>query len=213
MILDDRRGRRCGVCKKLIEKQRGTEVEYFRYKEKYYHKECLVEKLNSFKKNKVENIDLFLKQLDDEEINRRNEADIHWYEKNRLFQWLYDYYDVGGFDTAFYLKVNNMVLGKDYKCKLGITYEELLEMYQKMANNLNRIATNKGIERNNRAYWDLAIVIKDYSKYKEWKEKQKPVENKNIEVDKINIIQKALDRKTNKEMIKDNLNNEDDLIF
>lgn len=214
MILDDRRGRRCEGCKELIEKKRGIDTEYFRYKKKYYHKDCLIEKLNSLKKDKVDNIDLFLKQLDDEEINRRNEADIYWYEKNKLFQWLYDFYDVGGFDTAFYLKVNNMVQGKDYKCKLGITYQELLEMYQKMANYLNKVARNKGIENDNRCYWDLAIVIKDYGKYKEWKEKQKPQINKNIEVDKVNVVKKALERKTGREDVQEeNEDDSNDIIF
>lgn len=97
--------------------------------------------------------------------------------KNQLIEWLVINYNVS-LTKLFFIKLTNINNGTYKGLKEGISYEDLLYMFKKKKNELDKIANQKKIkgqefENNyNRLCFDLAVIVNKYDSYKKWKQKQ-----------------------------------------
>lgn len=189
--------RKCAVCKEYI----NLDTDDFVYvKDKYYHFNHIVEEKLSKPRNKLSKEELVEKYR---KIQNDNKKDIEYKkEKDRLFKWLQNTYNTVVIPKYFYMKMDSVFDGTYKGLSRGIPPEDILDMWKRKINELNRINNqnkNKGkvligVARIN---YDLAIILSKYDSYLKWKEEQKLLEN-----ERQNII-----NETNKPKINYNLIN------
>ncbi|HFD2052142.1 TPA: hypothetical protein ACF2DE_002873 [Clostridium perfringens] len=98
--------------------------------------------------------------------------------RSKFYEWVNNSYDINLTKYAF-VRIAEVVNGTYKGLKEGISYEDLLIMFQKQKSNLDRIADDKKRKGNefknnlNRFYFDLAVIVGKYDSYKKWKEQQK----------------------------------------
>ncbi len=98
--------------------------------------------------------------------------------QGRFIKYIQETYDINSFSNYEYIKFAKIVNGTYKNMKEGISYEDLLLMFQKQYNNLNKIYMeniSKGREfkdNKSRFNYDLAIIINKYDSFKKWKQKQ-----------------------------------------
>lgn len=183
--------RKCRICGK----------EFNIYKDDYVHFKNGYVEVDCFKSYKLEKgisediIDIQLSELllvSREEKRIRSENDLEIVRKkilsknrennrkenlNRLIKYLIDTYNVSSFPNYFYTRLAQINNGTFKGVKVGIPYEDLLDMFKRKQKNLDNIAfRNKKIGKDmvgiNRINYDLAILINKYDEYLEWKNKQ-----------------------------------------
>lgn len=176
---------KCWYCDKTGKKSLDkNSQDYVKKDGKNYHTECYKQMLKN--KGIIElEIELEIKKLKQQMIEHEKEIELKNKPKNELCYWLMDFYNIDVLPTGFYHRLASITKGEYVKAKISISYEELLEIYKKMANYLNKAAMKKGgfDNESGRLYWDLAIVINNYNDYKKWKHNQslEKVENKKID--------------------------------
>jgi hypothetical protein len=188
--------RKCAVCKEYI----NLDTDDFVYvKDKYYHFNHIVEEKLSKPRNKLSKEELVEKYR---KIQNDNKKDIEYKkEKDRLFKWLQNTYNTVVIPKYFYMKMDSVFDGTYKGLSRGIPPEDILDMWKRKINELNRINNqnkNKGkvligVARIN---YDLAIILSKYDSYLKWKEEQKLLEN-----EKQNIINEANKPKINYDLI------------
>lgn len=98
--------------------------------------------------------------------------------QGRFITYIQETYDINSFNNYEYIKFAKIVNGTYKNMKEGISYEDLLLMFQKQYNNLNKIYMsniakgNKFTDGKSRFNYDLAIIINKYDSFKKWKQKQ-----------------------------------------
>ena len=156
-----------GRMEKTIDVDKG---KFLIYKKKYYHYDCFTHNLDG---DKIKLADKLVEETRND-TNFQNSVD-----RDRLFFWLYDFYDVVSFNKSFFQKMNNITKGT-YKESLivPISYYDLLQIYINLKKHLvkqyeRNIKLGKEFTAQGRADYDLAIVLNNYNDYVKWKEKQK----------------------------------------
>lgn len=192
--------RKCAVCKEYI----NLDTDDFVYvKDKYYHFNHIVEEKLSKPRNKLSKEELVEKYR---KIQNDNKKDIEYKkEKDRLFKWLQNTYNTVVIPKYFYMKMDSVFDGTYKGLSRGIPPEDILDMWKRKINELNRINNqnkNKGkvLIGVARIQYDLAILLSKYDSYLKWKEQQKIIEQERqqikddfknkIEFNKINTTNK-----------------------
>jgi hypothetical protein len=150
---------------------------------KYYHINCFRQYLLGKKKSEEEIISIINFTQDIMQCEKKLEQD-----KDRLFVWMMDYYRVEVISTFVFKKIHDIVTGQSCLIKKSIPYEELLD--------INALKKNFN-DTDSRMHYDLAIVLNNYNKYKEYKEKQ---QDNSIEVKEIE--KQIQNQKVTEEVIK-----------
>ena len=184
--------RKCFHCKEYIE----LDNDNFVYiKDKYYHFNCAIEKQLYKKRNK-----LSIEQLLD--IQKQNKIELEYkLTKDKLFRWLQNIYNTVVIPKYFYIKMDEIFNGTYKGLSKGIPPEDLLDMWKRKQNELDRINNlnnkkGKCLIGSARIQYDLAILLSKYDSYLKWKEQQKLLEN-----EKQNIIDEYNKPKINYELI------------
>ena len=109
-------------------------------------------------------------------ISKQNEAER--IKNRKLFlDYIKDTYDISSFPKNFYIKLAEINNGTYRDMSEGISYEDLLFMFNRKQQYLNKInnknnSIGKEIKGISRVNYDLAIIIGLYDEYKEWKRKK-----------------------------------------
>lgn len=136
------------------------------------------------------------KELEKQKVKLKNKKNkiIEDKYKNDLIKWFFDNYNITNIDRYFYSKLANVNNGTFKGLSEGISYEDLLYMFQTKKSELNDIAaykekTGTGFKNDmKRLHYDLAVIINKYDSYKRWKEKQKLIEVKRENTEKYKDI-------------------------
>jgi hypothetical protein len=138
-------------------------------KNKYYHVECYVQHLIKRKKIGEEEAREKLKiQLELVKVELKQMED-----KDKFYKWIMNFYD-SSLPAYYCTKITEIVNGQYEKVNEAISYEELFDIYDKMANYLRKNAFKKNFQNiGQRMNYDLSIIIGKYGDYKKYIEKQK----------------------------------------
>lgn len=183
--------RKCACCD-VNKKTKSINLEnndYIKYKNKFYHIECFIEKEKNKKRCKLTDDELnklLIELKRDTEIFKNNLI-----EKNKFYKWIYENYKITVLSKYLYTKISEINNGNYKLIKESISYEDLLAIFTKMKDYLEKIAyrrkaKGKGFKSQlDRLNYDLAVVVNNYDKYKTWKIQQNKMQldkNKQIEV-------------------------------
>jgi len=188
--------RKCKCCKEYLDIEKDNFVYY---KKRYYHFDCAINETLDRKNNKLSKeqcVDKFT-QLQNE--NREEINNI--INKERLYKWLQNTYNTVVLPSYFYIKMDEIFSGIYKGLSKDIPPEDLLDMWKRKKNELDRINNSNSRKGKNligvaRINYDLAILLNKYDSYLKWKEDQKLLEN-----EKQNIINEANKPKINYDLI------------
>ncbi|RNB59418.1 hypothetical protein EDM57_04560 [Brevibacillus gelatini] len=164
---------------------------------KYYHTECYRLHLKLRKGMTNEEVE----RMVSERLAAREQEMQEKVERDRFFKWLMEYYD-SDLPSYFYMKVNSVRTGEHKLVKEPVDYATLLDIYQHMANYLDKLALKKQMSVSNRMNYDLAVVIGNLGEYKRFKAKQMMSDSETKEIE-----QRIEDRKIIERIHKNNQDN------
>lgn len=198
--------RKCQICDKKNEQSINVDVDDFITTKKgklkkYCHTQCyliyLITKKKMSEKDALLEIQR-LKSLMFEEIEEQK-------YREKLCNLIMNIYSISCLPKYFFIRLAEINKGTYRNIKEPISNFELFEMYsnQKLIAKLENIALKKGIEKNNRLYWDLSIVLGEYENYKKWKRNHvaKDINTLKIKDELQKIKQMKTNQKNNEEEI------------
>lgn len=169
--------RKCKCCKEYLDIEKDNFVYY---KKRYYHFDCAINETLDRKNNKLSKeqcVDKFtqLQNENQEEIN-------NIISKERLYKWLQNTYNTVVLPSYFYIKMDEIFSGIYKGLSKEIPPEDLLDMWTRKKNELDRINNSNSRKGKNligvaRINYDLAVLLGKYDSYLKWKEQQKLLEN------------------------------------
>lgn len=168
--------KKCFYCKNEVDI---NYENFIYYKKKYYHFDCFINEQLNKKRNKLTKEEWIEKAI---EIQKEGNEEINSnINREKLFKWLQCNYDIVVIPKYFFVKISNIINGNFQGMSKGIPPEDLLDMWKRKKNELDRInEDNKrkgkvliGVDRLN---YDLAILLSKYDSYLKWKEQQKLLE-------------------------------------
>lgn len=168
--------RKCKYCDKVGKKSINTLQDDYLYVDSFYcHTECYKIYLKTKKKMTDELIEseiLFIK-------NKMKKDQQDNQDKDDFLKYIMKYYNID-LSNWQYTKISKVNKGTfNQQMKEGISYCDLLEMWEnpKFLRMLEKIDYNKNINKENRLDYDLAIVVKEYDKFKKSKIKKQSQED------------------------------------
>jgi hypothetical protein len=188
--------RKCKYCKKAIHLENDN---YIYNKDQYSHFNCYVEDKLNKKRNKKTKEEIIQNAIT---LQKSTQAEVNnIINKEKLYRWLQHNYNVVVIPKYFYIKMDSIFNGSYKGLSRGIPSEDLLDMWNRKKNELNKINSfniKKGKELIGceRIQYDLAILLSKYDSYLKWKEQQKILEN-----DQKKSIEESLNNKINYKLI------------
>jgi hypothetical protein len=131
--------------------------------------------------------------------------------KDDIYNFMLNNYEVSFIPKYVFIKLSSIYSGTYKGMSCGILPTELLDMWKRKINYLNKIANNNLTKGNNmnpiqRINYDLSILINKYDSYKKWKESQKILEYETSL--KINNSNKILNTSIINEISQHNISND-----
>lgn len=146
----------------------------------YYHSQCYqIHLMTKEKMSEEESI------LEIQRLKATMEAQMEEIKyRDKLCKLVMGLYNISCLPNAYFIRLTEINNGTYKNIKEPISNADLYTMYsnQKLIAKLGNIALKKGISKDNRLYWDLAIILGEYEGYKKWKRNNI---SKDIDVDKI----------------------------
>ena len=206
--------RKCKYCKEYLNIERDSFVYY---RKRYYHFDCAVNEQLTRKNNKLsmeQCVDKFI------QLQNENQEEINnIISKERLYKWLQNTYNTVVLPSYFYIKMDEIFSGIYKGLSKEIPPEDLLDMWTRKKNELDRINNSNSRKGKNligvaRINYDLAILLNKYDSYLKWKEKQRIIEQERQQVkdDFKNKIEFNKISTTNKPSVNSNGFNISDII-
>jgi len=174
--------RKCKCCKEYLDIEKDNFVYY---KKRYYHFDCAVNETLDRKNNKLSKEQCVNKFLD---IQKENQKEVEFkIIKDKLFRWLHNTYNTVVLPKTFYVKMNDIFIGKYIGMSKGIPPEDLFDMWKRKKSELDRINAfnnkkGKVLIGGARIQYDLAILLSKYDSYLKWKEQQKIIEQERQQI-------------------------------
>lgn len=186
----------CDTKRQELDKQNGVDIKankesyksinketdsYVHVSNSYFHEDCYREKLTSGrKKYSQEEIDNKINELK-VALDEKRLTDI---VRDKFYEWIKNHYQVA-LPTNYVLRIDSIAKGQDRNKQVygKITYDEFLEMYQKLALFLTKKTMNIQFKNTaQRMNYELAIVIGQYENYRNFKDNvsKREVLNKDV---------------------------------
>lgn len=177
--------RKCDCCKDIISINKNNVNDAIFYDKKSYHRKCFIDICNKRAKMKrmsvAEKWQWVLKNI--ERVSR--ESKYHYMEsiyKEEINQFILSEYDLTIIPSSVWQKLSNIYFGTFRGMSVGIPPEELIDMWRRKIDYLNRVASQnvtkgKSMNIGQRINYDLSILVNKYDDYKKWKESQKILES------------------------------------
>lgn len=205
--------RKCKYCDSKKDRTINVDTDkYIYYSNNFYHYDCFAKALtekNKYTPEKIKNLTeaQFKKTLTNQSVQQN-------IDKDRLFYWLYDNYNIKVLPNYVYTKIASIADGTFSKRVIApISYFDLLCIFKKMKKTLDKEymknkQKGKEFDAVSRINYDLAIVINNYDKYLEWKERNRDrnIQKKEVASDIKSMRQsgvptKEKNKETNEKMI------------
>ena len=156
------------------------------YKSGYYHYDCLLKEFSE--NNRLSALEA--KERADKILHKTLENNIvkNSIDKDRLYFWLYENYNVTSFSKLFYMRMSDIQTGRfSENVTVPISYYDILQIFKKMKPYLEKqyaknVRSGKKFDSKGRINYDLAIVVNNYDDYVKWKQKHK---SRNTEIQKV----------------------------
>jgi hypothetical protein len=225
----------CADCKNEIIITKENMSEIVLYGGKYYHKECFINMCNiklQSQRCKRYKWDSALRDIDTHienalfNLNKEFEDEEKRYKqsckntienkrtKEKIYTFMCEQYEATNIPKHIFIKLNSIYSGTFRGMNTNISPEELLDMWIRKIDYLNKVADSnktKGNEMNSiqRINYDLSILINKYDSYKKWKEGQKILEyetaskinnNRSLGIGIINEVSKSTTDEKNDEL-------------
>ena len=164
----------------------------------YYHKKCFINSKLLNKKNPLTinecneiindnkdhtlNYIQKLKNENNEKLKTNKERNI----RLAVTDFIFDMYGITYLPNYFYLKLDSIYKGTYKNLNRPIPPEDLLDMWKRQKDSLNKLAENKRrrgeeITGINRIHFDLAVLMSHYDSYLKWKQERKNIISEDIE--------------------------------
>lgn len=173
--------KKCYICKLYVQID-SAEQQGYMYdckNKKFYHYECLLEDLLD-KQEKKKRQKLTQMEIEDR-LSKQKQDGLkiinEMLDEERLYCFIYNYYGLVSIPKSFIYSIEK-VLNGEYKGLLkGIPIEDLLDMWQRKKNELDKIyeynkRKGKDLDLSARLSYDLAVLVGKYDSYLEWKQKE-----------------------------------------
>ena len=209
--------RKCGCCGEYLYINKNNIDDAIYYDKKTYHSSCFINICKKRSANK--RVDIYEKWnwVYNHIKSIKNDTYLHFIdliEKDEVYQFIKEAYDLTIIPTTVWQKLSNIYEGTFKGMSVGIPPSDLLDMWKRKIDMLNGIAKKnetKGIhmQPDQRLNYDLSILVNKYDSYLRWKEKQRILEAENkkkIEESKTSINQNIICAKSNE----GNLNQKND---
>jgi hypothetical protein len=215
--------RKCRDCDDLINISR-FENNAIYFQNRYVHIECFIKQKLKMKNNKLSREEILkevLPQLIEDTSTKIGGLDLDAKNKAKeklcheaLYNMIHDHYGIKYAPKSLYIKIANVINGKDKRVFQPIPVFHLYDMWEQKMSYLDRIAvrnSNKGVSINgiNRVYYDLSIILSKYDSYLNWIQSQddqrtlfeKRLADKMINeaIDRFNSVNTSKERKQKKE--------------
>lgn len=177
--------RKCDCCKETISINKDTVDDAIFYDKKYYHRKCFIDicnkRANMKRVNVAEKWQWVLRNIKNIEAKSNNYCLDALY-KEEINQFILEEYDLTIIPSNVWKKLSNIYMGTWKGMSIGISPEELIDMWKRKIGYLNKVANQKitkgtQISSDQRINYDLSILINKYDGYKKWKESQKILES------------------------------------
>ena len=192
--------RKCGCCGENFYISKDNIDDAIYYDKKTYHSSCFISMCH--KRSEMKRVDIsqkwtwVLNHLD----SIKNDSYSHMFyviEKEGIFNFIKETYDISVIPTTVWQKLSNIYAGTFKGMSVGIQPSHLLDMWKRKIDMLNGIANKndtKGIhmQPDQRLNYDLSILVNKYDSYLKWLEKQKIIEaEKDVEKSQ-NIVSQSI---------------------
>lgn len=192
--------RKCGCCGENFYISKDNIDDAIYYDKKTYHSSCFISMCH--KRSEMKRVDIsqkwtwVLNHLD----SIKNDSYSHMFyviEKEDVFNFIKETYDMSVIPTTVWQKLSNIYAGTFKGMSVGIPPSHLLDMWKRKIDMLNSITSKnetKGIhmQPDQRLNYDLSILVNKYDSYLKWLEKQKIIEAEK-DIDKSqNIVSQSI---------------------
>ena len=209
--------RKCGCCGEYLYINKNNIDDAIYYDKKTYHSSCFINICKKRSANKRVDISEKWNWVYNHIKSIKNDTYLHFIdliEKDEVYQFIKEAYDLTIIPTTVWQKLSNIYEGTFKGMSVGIPPSDLLDMWKRKIDMLNGIAKKnetKGIhmQPDQRLNYDLSILVNKYDSYLRWKEKQRILEAENkkkIEESKTSTNQNIICAKSNE----GNLNQKND---
>lgn len=192
--------RKCGCCGEYLYINKNNIDDAIYYDKKTYHSSCFINMCEKRSANKRVDISEKWKWIYNHIESIKNDTYSHLMnsiEKDEVFQFIKDAYDLTIVPTTVWQKLSNIYDGTFKGMSTGIPPSDLLDMWKRKIDMLNGIAKKnevKGIhmQPDQRLSYDLTILVNKYDSYLKWKEKQKILQTEKETEKTQNIVSQSI---------------------
>ena len=192
--------RKCGCCGEYLYINKNNIDDAIYYDKKTYHSSCFINMCEKRSANKRVDISQKWKWIYNHIELIKNDTYSHLMnsiEKDEVFQFIKDAYDLTIVPTTVWQKLSNIYDGTFKGMSTGIPPSDLLDMWRRKIDMLNGIAKKnevKGIhmQPDQRLNYDLTILVNKYDSYLKWKEKQKILQTEKETEKTQNIVSQSI---------------------
>lgn len=192
--------RKCGCCGEYLYINKNNIDKAIYYDKKTYHSDCFINLCKKRSTSKRINISEKWKWNFNHIEIIKNDTYSHFIEsieKDEVFQFIKEAYDLTIIPTTVWQKLNNIYNGTFKGMSVGIPPSDLLDMWKRKIDMLNGIAKkneSRGIhmQPDQRLNYDLSILINKYDSYLRWKEKQRILEVEKESDKTQNIVNRSI---------------------
>ena len=170
---------KCLLCGNSFNRDNEEYVEIpFNKSKRYVEKECF-DKIMSICNSREEAIEVIKAKA---KVNKSNKTKPKKTKdsntpKDKFFNYIQETYNISVIPKYTFIKLSKINNGEYKGLKEPISYEDLLLMFQKQYNNLNKLYQQNIVKGNTfddlgRFNYDLAVILSKYDSFKKWKLKQ-----------------------------------------
>ena len=192
--------RKCGCCGEYLYINKNNIDDAIYYDKKTYHSSCFINICKKRSANKRVDISEKWNWVYNHIKSIKNDTYLHFIdliEKDEVYQFIKEAYDLTIIPTTVWQKLSNIYEGTFKGMSVGIPPSDLLDMWKRKIDMLNGIAKKnetKGIhmQPDQRLNYDLSILVNKYDSYLRWKEKQRILEAEKETEKTQNIVSQSI---------------------
>ena len=192
--------RKCGCFGEYRYINKNNIYDAIYYDKKTYHSSCFINICKKRSANKRVDISEKWNWVYNHIKSIKNDTYLHFIdliEKDEVYQFIKEAYDLTIIPTTVWQKLSNIYEGTFKGMSVGIPPSDLLDMWKRKIDMLNGIAKKnetKGIhmQPDQRLNYDLSILVNKYDSYLRWKEKQRILEAEKETEKTQNIVSQSI---------------------
>ena len=178
--------RKCAHCKGEIHIERDNVHDVLMFKKYYYHNKCFEDYVQQ--KLSGKSVRKMWKEALDHVVEYENdakEAIEFWFNRDDIYNHLLSNYDIVEVPGSVFTRLDAVITGTYGRKSNPIDYADFVACWKDGQNTLNKINRNnkiagKNIEGVHRINYDLAVVLKNFPR---WRKKQEKLKAERVEAE------------------------------